>query len=303
MATPLETISALLATSPRDEEYLILPPEAATWSEADKRSVARVLIDAATQRAERRAPYVLPLLLPPDERDAALRDLLFAKELAVRHAAATTLEHPTDAEIHRSLAAPLLAGNGSLPTLLKVARLLLVKEGEAALLDWMVETKDETARTAIVEAVWDARRLANLQHTWWAGWGLLYDRARSPIPSIQRAAVLELRARLQSAAPLVPDPEGATQPPPELWALMQDVMNGKGAIDPAALAALAPEARTALLVFAAKEAEGFSNPRGLEYVDAIDGAAHRDLFELLARSPKPELAAAAARLLQKLDAN
>ncbi len=302
MTSPAEIISRALAVSPRESEFLDLPPVDG-WSDADKRAAAQTLVEAAAKRGEWRAPYAIPSFLPPAESDAALRELLSARDLAVRHAAAATLASATPDELHRSLADQLVAGNGSVTTLHKVARLLLVKEGEANLRAWMVDTKDETARSAIIQTLWDARELGKLQHTWWAGWGLFYDRLKSPIPSIRRAAVLDLRARLEGRAPLAADPEGATQPPPELWALMQDVMNGKGAIDPAALAALAPEARTALLVFAAKEAEGFANPRGLEYVDAIDGAAHRDLFELLAKSPKPGLAEAAAGLLQKLDAN
>lgn len=299
MPTPLETIAELLATNPHDDEFIILPASADQWSEADKRAVAGVLVEAAQRQGESRAPYVLSRLLPRQEANAALRQLLHAKQLAVRHAAADSLDDATPAELQQSLGPGLVAGNGSLTALLKVARLLQRRQGDAELLRWMIETKDETARSAIVQALWDAHKLSRLQRTWWAGWGLFYDQLKSPIPSIRQPAITAFAARLQ--APLVPDVDGTSQPPPTLWARMEDVMKGTGAIDEAAVASLSDDERLALLVFAAEEAEGFDNPRGLEYVYALGGAKHRDLFERCARSRKAPLAATATRILAELD--
>jgi hypothetical protein len=298
MPTAIDTLLELLSSSPRDEEHLTLPPEAAEWSEADRRRAVALLVQEALERGEARAPYLIPVLAPGEEGVQALRLLLGARRLAVRLSAVESLDSWTDQEVVASLRAPLLAAEGSVVTLMKSARIFIRRQGGAAVARWLTETTVEGAQEALWRALWDELKLEALVKRRWAGWGLLYARLKSPLDSIRTDALAELSLRLQ--APLEADEVGPTAPPDALQALTQDVMEGQGPPDAARLAALDPALRLPLLLFAAVEVATFDHPRGLDYVVALSGATHRSFVERLSRSKKPAVAAAALRLLETL---
>jgi hypothetical protein len=154
----------------------------------------------------------------------------------------------------------------------------------------------------VLTVLWQAEGFNQVPQLWWRGLGLLWMRLTIPVQSFRTGADDAFRALLVEPRGLALTEDPDALPPVDLQRWVLDALDGRGPIDADGLRAIPLPLREALQVNLARFALSQRSPRCLEYVWLLDGAAHRDLFELAARSPHVRFAQAASELLARLDA-
>lgn len=300
MSTPVELVTSLLATTPRDLEYLDLG-DSAQWSDGDRAKVAALLVTAA-ERGDARAPAALVGVLAPEALGAALSRLLAASQLGVRLAAGEALGRLVQRAVSDHIVPELVAGLADDNQLARAARLMIAVGDLVPLRAATQRTTSERARTQMIKAQWKHHGFDTIPVVWWRGLGLLRWRLELPLPSFRAAAITRFYELVDDRALAIAPELAGTEMPATLARAVTDARDGTGPIDEAALAGAAADAAhaDALVVYAATKALDLASPRCLQIVKALSGAVHRDLFALAATSPNASFAAAATTLLGEL---
>lgn len=299
MSAPVDLVTSLLATTPRELEVLDLG-DSTTWSDTDRQQVAAQLVTAA-ERGDARAATALVGVLAPEPLGTVLSRLLAASQLSVRLAAGEALGRLVQRGVSDHIVPVLVSGLADDNQLERAARLMIAVGDLVPLRAATLSTGSERARTQMIKAQWKHHRFDTIPVVWWRGLGLLRWRLELPVPSLRREAIARFYElvddRSIAIAPL--EHPGASMPA-TLERAVSDARDGTGAIDTEALAAVEVEYTEALVVYAATKALDLSSSRCLEIVKALSGAAHRDLFELAAKSPHAAFASTATALLDQL---
>lgn len=278
MSRTLEDLRAALETTPREREHLQLWTNG--WSEAD-RAAARDLLLQAGRAGDHRVPATLSTVIAGEALRHALTDLLERAPERVRVETGWALRDVARIALEQALRDTVEGMRLDHHGLLRAIDLLLAQGAEPYLVSLLDGSPHEELRTILADRLWLAHGLANFPTTWWSGLGLLRRTLTLPLPSFRTPAIAALK-RLLASTPAIegyaPVP-AATPIPPALKTAMDDVERGQGAVPDPLLAALTDEERRAALVYAADVALHRSKPRGVTWVGAVAGPAHRDLLD------------------------
>ncbi len=298
MSTPVELVTSLLATTPRDLEYLDLG-DSLKWSAGDRAKVAALLVTAA-EGGDARAPAALVGVLDEGALAVALSSLLAASQLGVRLGAGEALGKLVQRAVSDHIVPELVTGLADDNQLGRAARLMIAVGDLVPLRAATQATTSERARTQMIKAQWKHHGFDTIPVVWWRGLGLLRWRLELPLPSFRAAAIARFYELVDDRGLAIAAELAGTPMPAALERAVTDARDGSGPIDEAALAGVDAEHVDALVVYAATKALDLASPRCLQIVKSLSGAVHRDLFELAGTSPNAAFAAAAATLLGEL---
>lgn len=298
MPQPLDDLRALLATTPREREYLDVRIDG--WSADDQVAGLDLLMQAA-HGGDHRIPAVLRAFIQGDPLRLALTELLEQAPDRVRVEAGWELRVLARTALEASIGGAIQGMRLDHHGLLRAIDLLIAEGAEAYVIASIDAAIHEDVRTVIIERLWNARSLSNFPTVWWSGLGLLRRTLTLAMPSFRNPAVVRLKRLLASTPALEGFTPAAPAPiPPALRAAMDDVEKGQGSVPPPVLTPLGDEARQALLVYAADVALTRNTPRGVTYVGYLGGHAHQDLLEWARDHRSPAYAQAGADALAVL---
>lgn len=298
MTTPVDLVTSLLGTTPRELEYLDLG-DSTSWSEDDRAKVAALLVTAA-EGGDSRAPGALVGVLADGPLAVELSGLLAASQLSVRIAAGEGLGRLVERSVADHIVPDLLAGLADDNLLARAARLMIATGALVSLRAATESTTSERARTQMIKAQWRHHGFDSIPVVWWRGLGLLRWRLELPLPSFRTEALVRFYELVDDRGLAIAPEVAGMAMPAALERAVTDARDGAGPIDQAALAALDADHAEALVVYAATKALDLVSPRCLQIVKVLSGAKHRDLFELAAASPHEAFASSATTLLGEL---